>query len=240
MASVAVGPSERLIVALDTPSVESAREVVERLGSEISFYKIGLQLAFVGGIGLAEQLKEQGKRIFLDLKLFDIPSTIYKATSDLLRLEVDFLTINGGNLGALQAACQACRDTDSPTKILCVTLLTSLGQKDISGGQVTDYVVERAGQAAELGAAGVVASGLEAKEISAAHPALTIVSPGIRLPSGNCDEHKRPLSPELAIRSGADFLVVGRPIIDASDPRQAARGFVAEIERAMFGNAAVP
>ncbi len=200
-----------IIVALDTPGTKQAREIVDCLGEECSFYKIGLQLAFVGGIGLAIALKRQGKRVFLDLKLTDIPSTVGKATRDLLRLvEPDLLTVTG-DLKTLQAAVDSCGDT----QVLRVTLLTSESADD-------RQVIKLSREAAAVGA-GVVASGREARAIREACADLLIVSPGIRLATDSPDEHQRYSTPKEA--AGSNYLVVGRPITNAPNPLSAYRRY---------------
>lgn len=239
--SVSLGPSgaERLIVALDTPDIELAQRIVDRLGDRCSLYKIGLQLVFAGGIRLARRLNGQGKQVLLDLKLSDIPSTVKRATEGLLKLvNPDFLTVSS-DLRSLEAAVKVCRDADAPTKVLFVNLLTSLEQEnlEISGFEfpLEQYVVERSKQAAAAGAAGVIASGIESRSIRAActgYPQLLIVSPGIRLPHGDPHEHQRCSTPAEAIRAGSDYLVVGRPIIGAPDPLRAFRLFADEIAAA--------
>lgn len=216
---------DRLIMALDVADPSSARDLVQTLGDEVTFYKIGLQL-FVreGYFELAQWLVEQEKRVFADLKLFDIPRTVAAAVRQLNDRGVSFLTVHG-NDAMLGAASEAARD---PLQILAVTALTSLDEGDMADlGFQTDVgslVVSRARRAVELGCAGVIASGHEIEAIrEAVGDALLIVVPGIR-PAANrpADDQKRTLDLEEAFRRGADHIVVGRPIRSAPDPRAAA------------------
>jgi orotidine-5'-phosphate decarboxylase len=217
---------DRLILALDVPDPGTARQLVETLGEEVTFYKIGLQLFVTEGFfDLATWLTHRGKRVFADLKLFDIPRTVAAAVRQFNGRDVSFLTVHG-NDAMLKAASDAAQD---PLKILAVTALTSLDEQDMAdlGFQtdVTSLVVSRARRAVQLGCGGVIASGHEIEPIRAAvGQALLIVVPGIR-PAANqpLDDQKRTLDVEEAFRRGADHIVVGRPIRGAPDPRAAAR-----------------
>jgi orotidine-5'-phosphate decarboxylase len=214
-----IPPRERLIVALDLPSAGEARRLVSELGDSVVFYKLGLEL-FAGGEGmaLADELAEQGKRLFLDWKLFDIPATVASAVRQLREREV-FITVHG-NDGILEAACRE----KGRARILAVTALTSLDKGDLE---------EMGFHALRLGCDGVVSSGLEARAIRAdLGDQLLVVTPGIR-PLENREENdqKRIMTPEEAFRSGADHIVVGRPVRAADDPRAAAEAIQATISQ---------
>jgi orotidine-5'-phosphate decarboxylase len=217
---------ERLIFALDVPDLKRAMDLVEQLDDAVMFYKLGLEL-FLSGVyfELAAELKQRGKRIFADLKLFDIPATVGRAVAQLARHDVDLLTVHGND--AMLAAAVAER---GHTGILAVTALTSLDRADLTDlgftCDVEALVLSRARRALALGCTGVVSSGLEAQALRAeVDHALIVVCPGIR-PVDNCEtdssDQKRTLSATRALALGADYLVVGRPIRDAADPHQAA------------------
>lgn len=214
---------ERLIFALDVPDAKSAMHLVDRLDDSVVFYKLGLELFLSGAyFELAAELKRRGKRIFADLKLFDIPATVGRAVSQLARHEVDFLTVHGND--AMLKAAVAER---GPTGILAVTVLTSLDRGDLDdlGFQcdVESLVLSRARRALALGCAGVVSSGLEAARLRRhAAPGLVVVCPGIRPVDNDGGDQKRTLTVDQAFEAGADYIVVGRPIRDAADPRRAA------------------
>jgi orotidine-5'-phosphate decarboxylase len=220
---------ERLIFALDVPDVERARALVKELGDSVRFYKLGLEFFLSGAyFELAAELKQAGKRVFADLKLFDIPPTVGRAVAQLARHDVDFLTVHG-NDGMLEAAVAARGSID----ILAVTALTSLDRGDLDDlgfdCDIEDLVLSRARRALGLGCAGVISSGLEAAALrQEIDHALTVVCPGIR-PVDNRDEQKRTLSAADAFAAGADYIVVGRPIRDAQGPRQAAEAIQHEI-----------
>jgi orotidine-5'-phosphate decarboxylase len=224
---------QRLIFALDVPDAEQARGLIRELGPSVQFYKLGLELFLSGAyFELAAELKEAGKRIFADLKLFEIPPTVGRAVAQLARHEVDFLTVHG-NDSMLEAAVAARGDIG----ILAVTALTSLDRGDLDDlgfdCDIEALVLSRARRALELGCTGVISSGLEAAALrqSVAH-ALTVVCPGIR-PVDNReemrDEQKRTLSAAQAFNAGADYIVVGRPIRDAEQPRASAEQIQEEI-----------
>jgi len=223
-------PSEqRLIFALDVADGDRARALIAQLGDSVQFYKLGLELFLSGAyFELIGELKQAGKKIFADLKLFDIPPTVGRAVAQLARHEVDFLTVHG-NDAMLEAAVAA----RGQTGILAVTALTSLDRGDLDDlgfdCDIEALVLSRARRALALGCAGVISSGLEAaalrREIDSA---LTVVCPGIR-PVDNIDEQKRTLSAAQAFAAGADYIVVGRPIRDADNPRQAAEAIQSEI-----------
>ena len=223
---------DRLIVALDVPDALSGLALAERLGDEVSFYKIGLGMLTGGGLALANELAdEHGKRIFLDLKLFDIGATVEAAVRGLSRFGHDFLTVHG-DPHVVAAAAQAKGDT----RILAVTILTSLDRADLDAGlmkpgNVADLVAERAARAFDAGADGVIASPREAAAIRALPEAdgRLIVTPGVRPEGAAKGDQKRTETPARAIRAGADHVVVGRPIHGAPDPVAAARAIRAEL-----------
>jgi orotidine-5'-phosphate decarboxylase len=224
---------ERLIFALDVPDLDQARQLVRTLGDSVRFYKLGLEFFLSGNyFQLAAELKDQGKRIFADLKLFDIPPTVGRAVAQLARHDVDFLTVHG-NDSMLKAAV----DNRGRIGILAVTALTSLDRGDLDdlgfACDVEALVLSRARRALALGCAGVISSGLEAAALRReVNHALTVICPGIR-PVDNIDEQKRTLSAAEAFAAGADYIVVGRPIRDAADPQAAAEALQKEIATAL-------
>lgn len=225
---------DRLIVALDLPDALSGLAMAERLGDAVSFYKIGLGMLTGGGLALANELKcDHGKRIFLDMKLFDIGATVEAAVRGLSRFDLDFLTVHG-DPHVVDAAAQA----KGGMKILAVTILTSLDRSDLDAGlivpgDIPDLVKERATRAFRAGADGVIASPREAAAIRDLPEAAgkIIVTPGIRPLGIHSDDQKRIATPAAAIRNGADHIVVGRPIHGASDPRAAALAILASLRR---------
>jgi orotidine-5'-phosphate decarboxylase len=227
-----IPPEERLIFALDVPGAEEARRLVGTLREAVQFYKVGLELFLAGGaFELIDWLGEQDKKVFLDLKLYDIPETVARAVRRLRERPVTFLTVHGD--GAILEA--ACREKGN-LKILAVTVLTSLDRAGLRElgfqGEVPDLVLSRARRALEIGCDGVICSGQEAKLLrDELGEELLIVTPGIR-PAQNraADDQKRVVTVEAALRSGADYLVVGRPIRDAPDPCQAALEIQGTIE----------
>ena len=214
--------AQRLIVPLDVPTSTEARGVVEALGDEVHFYKIGLQLFMSGNyFELLHWLHESGKKVFVDLKFFDVPQTVAMAVRQLREHPVTFATVHG-NDAILKAACEEKGDT----RILAVTMLTSLDQNDIEqlGFKVdmATLVLSRARRALEIGCDGVIASGHESRELrSELGENFLVVMPGIR-PIANIDDQKRTVDVEEAFRNGADYIVVGRPIVQATDPLAAA------------------
>ena len=225
---------DRLIVAMDVPNAIAGLELAQRLGDSVSFYKIGLGMLTGGGLGLANELKdEQGKKIFLDMKLFDIGATIEAAVRGIARFDLDFLTVHG-DPHVVSAAKQGASGRD--LKILAVTILTSLDRADLDGalirpGAIADLVVERAGRAFLAGADGVIASPQEAALIRALPEAegKLIVTPGVRPAGAALGDQKRVETPAAALMAGADHLVVGRPIWQAADPAAAAQAILREI-----------
>lgn len=226
---------EKLIVALDVPSYDDARDLVNLLGPTVSFYKIGLELLFSEGLTLAHELKTEGKRVFLDLKFLDIGNTVERAVASAAQLGVDFLTIHGHDSKTLKAAVKG--RSDSSLKILAVTVLTSLDDDDLKEQGISsnphDLVSKRAQMAHQAGLDGVIASGHEAAAIrSSTSNAFLIVTPGIRLPGGESGDQMRITTPHDAIAAGANYLVVGRPITAAADPKAAAQAFLDQIASA--------
>jgi orotidine-5'-phosphate decarboxylase len=226
-------PDDRVIIGLDLPDARAARAMAGRLGDAASFYKIGLGLLASGGLDLARELKAGGKRVFLDLKLFDIGATVEAAVRGLTAAEPDFLTVHGDPY--VVRAAVAGRGTRR-SRILAVTVLTSLDRADLDAalirpGAVEDLVVERARAAFDAGADGVIASPREAAAICALPQARDrlIVTPGIRPAGAAPDDQKRIATPAAALRSGADHIVVARPVIAAPDPRAALLAILAEL-----------
>jgi orotidine-5'-phosphate decarboxylase len=222
---------ERLIFALDVPNADAARQMVETLGDSVVFYKLGLELMMAGGyFELLDWMVARGKKIFVDLKFFDIPATVANAVRQLNGRGVTFVTVHG-NQGIMEAAAAAAKDV----QVLAVTVLTSLDRGDLDdlGFQcdVESLVISRARRALSSGCAGVVSSGIEAEAIRReVGDKLLVVTPGIR-PVDNRpeDDQKRVLTVERAFAAGADYIVVGRPIRDAIDPRSAAESIQASI-----------
>ncbi|HSL84345.1 MAG TPA: orotidine-5'-phosphate decarboxylase [Thermoanaerobaculia bacterium] len=241
----AIPVRKRLIFALDVPEVEAAWGLVERLGDAVAFYKVGLELAMTGGaFELVDRLVARGSKVFLDLKLFDIPETVGRAVERLAGRGVTFTTVHG-NQRMMEAAARAAHRAQSGVggadlKVLAVTVLTSLDQGDLDDlGFQTDVrslVLSRARRALEAGCDGVVTSGLEAEAIrNEVGDRLLVVMPGIRPvwndrePASGSDDQKRTVDVAEAFRRGADYIVVGRPIRDAPDPRAAAEEIQAQI-----------
>ena len=226
---------DKLIVALDLPSTDAARALVDTLGDSVSFYKVGLELLFSGGLDLARDLKRQNKRVFLDMKLLDIGNTVERAVATAATLGLDFLTIHGHDSKTLKAAVKG-RGASS-LKLLAVTVLTSLDAADLAeqGTSLSpsDLVLKRARLAHANGFDGVIASGQEAAKVRAATgPGFLIITPGIRLPGGAAGDQTRITTPEDALRAGANHLVVGRPINAAPNPKAAAEAFQSHIAKA--------
>ncbi|MDH3892942.1 MAG: orotidine-5'-phosphate decarboxylase [Chromatiales bacterium] len=219
-----IATRERLIFAMDVPDADAARQLAERLGDSVQFYKLGLELMMAGGyFELVDWLVERGKKIFVDLKFFDVPATVGRAVSRLNGRGVTFATVHG-NQSIMEAAAAAADDV----QILGVTVLTSLDRGDLDDlgfdCDVGELVLSRARRALEAGCAGVISSGLEAPRLREHIDArLLVVTPGIR-PVDNrpADDQKRVVNVEQAFANGADYIVVGRPIRDAENPREAA------------------
>jgi orotidine-5'-phosphate decarboxylase len=232
---------DRLIVALDVPNVVQGLELANRIGDAVSFYKIGLGMLTGGGFALANELKqEQGKKIFLDMKFFDIGATVENAVRGVAQHDMDFLTVHGDPY-VVKAAKEGASGSDM--KILAVTILTSLDRADLDGalikeGEIRDLVQERAGKAFLAGADGVIASPQEAALIRALPEATgkLIVTPGVRPMGASLGDQKRVATPAQAIRDGVDHIVVGRPVWQAEDPRKAALAIQHEIANAETWN----
>jgi len=233
---------DRLIVALDT-GPDEALALVRQLRPAVGIFKVGLQLLMAaGGLGILERLREEGVRVFLDLKMLDIPETVGRALAEVQARHphVVFTTVHAFNRG-LESALRA-RPAGSALQVLVVTLLTSMDTADLAAlgiaRSVEDFVLEQAGRAAEAGCDGVIASGLEAPALRARYPALRIVTPGVRPATGQAgsDDQKRVVTPAQAILNGADHLVVGRPVTRPPaglTPADAARAILAEVRTAL-------
>jgi orotidine-5'-phosphate decarboxylase len=227
---------DRLIVALDVPGVEQARALIDALQDSVGVYKIGLELLFSGGLLLASELASRGHRVFIDAKLLDIEATVERATAAIARTGAEFVTVHALDCKTLDAAVRARAGTK--LKLLGVTVLTNLDRDDLKeqgiGRDPQELAIYRAMLAQEARFDGVVASGQDAAALrQALGPTMLIVTPGIR-PEGNArNDQTRIVTPATAITAGADYLVVGRPITAAPDPRKAAEAIVAEIESAL-------
>jgi orotidine-5'-phosphate decarboxylase len=232
-----IAARDRLIVALDFPSVEAARTLVARLGPAVTFYKIGLELVMAkGGLDMARELREGGKQVFLDMKLLDIENTVERATRNAAATGATFLTVHAHDSKTLRAAMAGKAGTS--LRLLAVTVLTNLDGGDLReqgiAETLADLVARRAALARTAGCDGVVASGLDAARVRAAvGPGLAIVTPGIRLAGEARGDQARAATPQTAIAAGADYLVVGRPISAAPEARLAAENFVRAIEDAL-------
>jgi orotidine-5'-phosphate decarboxylase len=225
---------DRLIVALDLDDIHEGEAMVERLGDAVRFYKIGYQLAFAGGLPLASALARAGKRVFLDMKLHDIGNTVSRGVANVARMGVQFLTIHAYPQ-TMRAAVEAKAGSD--LKLLAVTVLTSYDDGDLAEAGfalgVDALAAKRAAQARSIGVDGLVCSPREAAALRAAiGPDMLLVTPGIRPERSATGDQKRALTPADAIAAGADYLVVGRPILEASDPNAAVEAIVAEIAAA--------
>jgi len=225
---------ERLIVALDLPSVAAAEATVARLGDAVWFYKIGYQLAFAGGLPFAAGLIAAGKQVFLDLKLHDIGNTVQKGVESVAQMGATFLTVHAypQTMKAAVAGKQG-----SKLRILAVTVLTSYDDADLAAAgydlSVPELAAARANQARDTGVDGLVCSPEEAADLrSIVGPGMVLVTPGIRPAGSASGDQKRIMTPSKAIAAGADYLVVGRPVLEARDPKAAAEAIVAEIEQA--------
>ena len=232
--------NDKLIVAMDVPNALAGLELAKTLGDSIGFYKIGLGMLTGGGLALANELKvEHGKRIFLDMKLFDIGATVEHAVRGIAQYDIDFLTVHG-DPHVVRAAKEGA--SKSNMKILAVTILTSLDRDDLDAnlmkaGDIRHLVIERAKRAFEAGADGVIASPQEAgfiRALSSAKKKL-IVTPGVRPTGTALGDQKRIATPAEAIANGADHIVVGRPIWQSNDPRKAAQSILQDIRDAITG-----
>jgi orotidine-5'-phosphate decarboxylase len=222
---------DRLIVALDLPGLEQAEAMVARLGDSVTFYKIGYQLAYAGGLPLVRKLADQGKKVFIDLKLHDIGNTVARGVESIARLGATFLTVHAYPQ-TMKAAVEA--RAGSNLKILAVTVLTSYDDGDLHAAGyrlgVSDLVEARAQQAQVLGVDGIVCS---AEEVACLRKLvghqMRLVTPGIRPAGAASGDQKRMMTPARAIAAGSDYLVVGRPVVEAADPKAAAEAILAEI-----------
>lgn len=234
--SQAIPTHERLICALDVPDAQAARALVNQLGDAVSFYKIGMELCMAPGFfELLDWLKAEQKKVFVDLKFFDIPETVARAIRNLSERGADFATVHG-NQSIMEAAAKA---KSGVTKVLAVTALTSLDQGDLDDlgfkCEVAELVLSRARRALQAGCDGVVSSGLEVPRLRLEAPReLICVTPGIRPVENRVEaDQKRIATPAAAIKAGADYLVIGRPIRDAADPRAMAQAIQREIAGAL-------
>jgi orotidine-5'-phosphate decarboxylase len=221
-----ISRNERLIVALDVPTPKEARALAEKLGDSVRFYKIGLELFTAEGyFELLAWLTGRGNKVFADLKLYDIPETVRRAVANLRSTGATFLTVH-----AHRSVMEAAAREKGGMKILAVTVLTSFDQRDLEGlGSVEQVVLARAKGAVETGCDGVISSGLEAKVLKKEFKdRLLVVTPGIR-PKAAGDDQKRTVDVAQAFANGADYIVVGRPVRDAPDPRKAAEAIQATI-----------
>jgi orotidine-5'-phosphate decarboxylase len=231
-----VGASkDRLIVALDLPGIEPAEAMIERLGDSVTFYKIGYQLAYAGGLSLVRDLRAAGKKVFIDAKLHDIGNTVARGVESLSSLGATFLTVHAYPQ-TMQAAVEA--RGDSGPKILAVTVLTSYNEADVQEAgyrhTIADLVAIRARQAKALGVDGIVCSPEEVAALRAiVGDQMSLVTPGIRPAGSASGDQKRIMTPSRAIAAGADYLVVGRPVMEAADPKAAAESIQDEIAQAL-------
>ena len=230
-----IAPRDRLIVGLDLPDVAAAEAMIARLGDSVTFYKIGYQLAYAGGLPLVRKLADTGKKVFIDLKLHDIGTTVARGVESIARLGATFLTVHAYPQ-TMKAAVEASAGTD--LRILAVTVLTSYDDADLKAAGyrlgVSDLVEARAQQAQVLGVDGLVCSPEEAASLHkiVGHQ-MVLVTPGIRPAGSATGDQKRVMTPGRAIAAGADYLVVARPVIEAADPRAAADAIQAEIVQAL-------
>src|SRR5438477_6753525 len=229
-----IAPRDRLIVALDLPALDAAEAMVARLGDSVTFYKIGYQLAYAGGLPLVPQLVKAGKKVFVDLKLHDISNTVMRGVESVAKLGATFLTVHAYPQ-TMKAAVEGRAGSD--LKILAVTVLTSYDDDDLHAAGyrlgVSDLVAARAQQAQVLGVDGLVCSPQEAAELrKIVGLKMKLVTPGIRPATSAAGDQKRFMTPGRAIAAGADYLVAARPVIDAPDPKAAADAILAEIAQA--------
>jgi orotidine-5'-phosphate decarboxylase len=235
MQPVKIVPRDRLIVALDLPGVKLAEAMIARLGDSVTFYKIGYQLAYAGGLPLVRQLAAAGKKVFVDLKLHDIGNTVARGVESIAAHGATFLTVHAYPQ-TMKAAVEA--RAGSELKILAVTVLTSYDDGDLHAAgyrlNVSDLVEARAQQAQVLGVDGIVCSPEEAAALrKLVGHRMSLVTPGIRPAGSATGDQKRIMTPARAITAGADYLVVGRPVLEAADPKAAADSIVAEIAQAL-------
>jgi len=229
-----ISPRDRLIVALDLPDVEAAEVMVARLGDSVSFYKIGYQLGYAGGLPLMRKLADSGKKVFADLKLHDIGNTVARGVESVARLGATFLTVH-----AYPQTMQAAVEARGPAlKILAVSVLTSYNEDDVKAAGyrlgVSELVAARAQQAQAFGVDGIVCSPEESANLrKLITPEMCLVTPGVRPAGSATGDQKRIMTPARAIAAGSDYLVVGRPVMEAKDPKAAANAIVEEITQAL-------
>lgn len=226
---------DRMIVALDVPGVDAAKDLVATLGESVSFYKIGMELVYAGGLDFARALAQSGKKVFLDLKLHDIPNTVEKATTQIAEMGMTYLTVHAYPQ-TMKAAVKG--KGTSGLQILAVTVMTSYDDHDLKEAgyalSVKDLVTRRADQAKEIGINGLILSPEEVGDMrERLGPSIALVTPGIRPRGAAIGDQKRVMTPSEAISAGADRLVIGRPITAASDPKAAADAILAEISAAL-------
>jgi orotidine-5'-phosphate decarboxylase len=230
-----IAPKDRLIVSLDLPALEPAEAMIKRLGDSVTFYKIGYQLVYAGGLPLAQKLRAAGKKVFIDVKLHDIGNTVKSGVESLSSLGATFVTVHAYPQ-TMQAALAG--RGSSGLKILAVTVLTSYSEADMEAAgyrhTIADLVAIRARQAKAIGVDGLVCSPEEVAAVRGiVGDDMALVTPGIRPEGSATGDQKRIMTPSRAILAGADYLVVGRPIIEAADPKAAADAIVAEIAQAL-------
>ena len=228
-------PRDRLIVALDVPGVEDAKAFIDKLGDSVGVYKIGLELLFSGGFALIHELAQAGRPVFVDAKLLDIEVTVERATAAIARSGAAFLTVHAMDRKTIAAAARG--RGDAPLKLLGVTVLTNLSRADLAEHGIDEaplaVVQRRAMMARDGGFDGIIASAQEARALRERLRQSLIVTPGIRQAGEDTQDQTRVMTPEAAIKAGADYLVVGRPITQAPDPREAAEAIVEEIASAL-------
>ena len=222
---------DRMIVALDVPNVQAAEKLVVTLGDSVSFYKVGMELVYAGGLDFARNLAQSGKKVFLDLKLHDIPNTVEKATMQIAEMGMTYLTVHAFPQ-TMKAAVKGKGESD--LQILAVTVMTTYDDNDLKeagyGFSVKELVARRADQAKEIGIDGLILSPEEVGDMrKRLGPKMGLVTPGIRPQGSAVGDQKRIMTPSLAITAGADRLVIGRPITAAPDPKAAADAIIAEI-----------
>lgn len=231
MTAETLAPNERIVVALDVADLDEARKLVAKLGDSVGVYKIGLELIYRGGLGFAEDLAKEGRRVFLDAKLLDIEATVERATAAIANTGAQFLTIHATDRKTLDSAVRG--RGDSALKLLGVTVLTNLDRSDLSEQGIDmpplALVQERARLAQDAGFDGIVASGKEAAALHERLRNFLIVTPGIRPAGTDAQDQTRVVTPSDAVAAGADYLVIGRPITRADNPRAAAEAIAAEI-----------
>ena len=231
--SADITPRDRLIVALDLPGEKEARDMIAALGDSVTFYKVGMELAYSGaGLDIARELAREGKKVFIDLKLHDIPNTVERATRQLAGLGATFATVHAypQTMAAARKGAEG-----SSLKLLAVTVMTSYDDADLTNAGyafgVRDLIARRALQAREAGVDGLILSPEEAEAMRALlGPDMLLVTPGVRPAGAALGDQKRVMTPTLALAGGADHIVVGRPVTEAVDPKAAADAIVAEIE----------